>query len=52
MVFYGFYEGMKAMHFPAGVAGSASALLAMTLTYPVDVFKNRVQVGALSSPFS
>jgi len=45
MIFYGFYEGMKAMHIPSGFAGSGSALLAMTLTYPVDVFKNRVQAG-------
>mmetsp|Transcript_40695 Transcript_40695/g.68127 ORF Transcript_40695/g.68127 Transcript_40695/m.68127 type:complete len:247 (-) Transcript_40695:77-817(-) len=44
-VFYGFYEGIRALGVPAGVAGSASALLAMTLTYPVDVFKTRVQSG-------
>jgi hypothetical protein len=45
MIFYGFYEGFKSMNFPGGVAGSSSALLAMTMTYPVDVLKTRVQAG-------
>jgi hypothetical protein len=45
MIFYGFYEGFKSINFPGGVAGSSSALLAMTLTYPVDVLKTRVQAG-------
>lgn len=45
MIFYGFYEGFRSMSWPAGLAGSSSALLAMTLTYPVDVFKTRVQAG-------
>uniref|UniRef100_A0A7S0N6S7 Mitochondrial carrier protein n=1 Tax=Pyramimonas obovata TaxID=1411642 RepID=A0A7S0N6S7_9CHLO len=44
-VFYGCYEGIKSLGVPGGIAGSSAALCAMTLTYPVDVFKTRVQAG-------
>ena len=44
-VFYGCYEGIKSLGVPGGFAGSSAALCAMTLTYPVDVFKTRVQAG-------
>ena len=50
MIFYGCYEGLKSMDISAGFAGSGAALLAMTLTYPVDVFKNRVQVLPSTKP--
>eukprot|EP00959_Pyramimonas_sp_CCMP1952_P134845 2821798-Pyramimonas_sp.AAC.1 len=44
-VFYGCYEGVRAMGVPGGIAGSGAALCAMSLTYPLDVFKTRVQAG-------
>ncbi|KAK3285225.1 hypothetical protein CYMTET_7155 [Cymbomonas tetramitiformis] len=45
MIFYGIYEGARSLSIPAGFAGVISALSAMTMTYPIDVFKTRVQAG-------